>query len=94
LTFIVATRLGDLGVANVSVAQYPYDMKLFLGFIGWCVLFVLCWPLAILALIVFPLVWLVSIPFRLAAYVIGAMLALVQAILFLPARLLGARPRG
>jgi len=42
-------------------------MKLLLLFVGWCLLFVLCWPLALLALIAFPFVWLISIPFRLAS---------------------------
>ena len=67
-------------------------MKLLLTFLVWCVLFVLCWPLAVLALVLFPLVWLLLIPFRLVALVVRASLALVKAIVFLPARLLGHRP--
>ena len=67
-------------------------MKLLRTFLVWCVLFVLCWPLAVLALVLFPLVWLLLIPFRLAAIVVRASLALVKAILFLPARLLGQKP--
>jgi hypothetical protein len=66
-------------------------MKLLLLLIGWFVLLTLCWPLAILALILFPLVWLVLLPFRIIGITIGAMLALLRAILFLPARLLGGR---
>ncbi|MBI3414046.1 MAG: hypothetical protein HY043_01795 [Verrucomicrobia bacterium] len=67
-------------------------MKLLLTFLIWCVLFVLCWPLALLALILFPIVWLIAIPFRLAAVVVAAGLAFLKALLFLPARLLGHKP--
>jgi hypothetical protein len=67
-------------------------MKTLLLFIGWCILFVLCWPLALLALILLPLVWLLCLPFRVASMVVGAVLALIRAILFLPARLLGWKP--
>lgn len=62
-------------------------------FIGWCILFVLCWPLALLALVAAPLVWLVSLPLRLLGITLEAVFAVVRALLFLPARLLGARPR-
>lgn len=62
-------------------------------FIGWCILFVLCWPLALLALVLWPVVWLVSLPFRLIGITFGAVFALLKAILYLPARILGhARP--
>jgi hypothetical protein len=60
-------------------------------FVAWCILFVLAWPLALLALVLFPLVWLLSLPFRLVGITVGAMFALLNAILFLPARLLGHR---
>jgi len=65
-------------------------MKLLLLLIGWCILFVLCWPLALLALIVFPFVWLISLPLRLGGITLEAVFALLKGILFLPARLLGA----
>lgn len=58
----------------------------------WTVLFILCWPLALLALLAWPLVWLLSIPLRLIGIGVGGVLALVQAVVFLPARLLGWRP--
>jgi hypothetical protein len=58
----------------------------------WCILLVLCWPLAVLALVVWPVVWLLALPFRLAGAVVAAALALIRALLFLPARLLGGRP--
>jgi hypothetical protein len=60
----------------------------------WCVAFVLCWPVALLALILFPFVWLVSLPFRLIGISVNALLALISALLFLPARLLGWRRCG
>lgn len=60
-------------------------------FIGWCLLFVLCWPLALLALVLAPLVWLISLPLRLIGIGVGAVFALLRAVLFLPARLLGYR---
>jgi hypothetical protein len=60
-------------------------------FVVWCLLFVLCWPIAILAIFLWPLVWLVSLPFRLVGISIEALFALLRAILFLPARVLGYR---
>jgi hypothetical protein len=57
----------------------------------WCVLLVLCWPVAILALILWPFVWLLSIPFRLVGLSFEAIFALLRSILFLPARVLGYR---
>jgi hypothetical protein len=62
-----------------------------LVFLGWCLLLVLCWPLAILALVLWPLVWLLSLPFRALAISFEAVFALLRAILFLPARILGYR---
>lgn len=59
-----------------------------LKFLLWCLLFVLCWPLALLALLLYPIVWLVLLPFRLLGIAVGGALALVAAIIFLPARLL------
>ena len=66
-------------------------MKSLLVIIGWCLLLVLCWPLAILAIVLWPLVWLLSLPFRLVGITFEAMFALLRAILFLPARLFGYR---
>jgi hypothetical protein len=63
-------------------------------FIAWCVLFVLCWPLALLALLLWPIVWLVSLPFRLIGITFEALFALLKAILMLPARVLGYRGKG
>ncbi|MCU0772843.1 MAG: hypothetical protein MUE94_13895 [Verrucomicrobia bacterium] len=64
-------------------------MKMLILFLLWCVLFVLSWPVAIAALILLPLLWLLSIPFRMLGWLVEATLALIKSILFLPARLLG-----
>jgi len=58
------------------------------GFLIWCVLFVLCWPLALLVAVLIPLVWLIVLPFRIAFAVAGWMLGLVFGILLLPFRLI------
>lgn len=60
-----------------------------LTFICWLLLWVLCWPLALLALILWPIVWLLSLPFRLIGITCEAVFALLRAVLFLPARILG-----
>lgn len=57
-------------------------------FLLWCILLVLCWPLALLALIAYPFVWLVSVPFRLVGITLHGVFALLSAIFMLPARLL------
>ncbi|MFZ2987641.1 hypothetical protein [Ideonella sp.] len=67
-------------------------MKTLLLFTGWCLLLVLAWPVALLALLLFPLIWLLSLPFRLVGITLDAVFALLKAVLFLPARLLGHRP--
>jgi hypothetical protein len=59
-------------------------------FLLWCILFVLCWPLALAALVLYPIVWLLLLPFRLVGIAVGGALELVSAIIFLPARLLRA----
>jgi hypothetical protein len=66
-------------------------MTTLLLFVGWCLLFVLSWPLALLALVLAPLVWLLSLPFRLLGITLVAVFALLAAVLMLPARLLRGR---
>lgn len=63
-----------------------------LTLLGWLILLILCWPLALLALILWPLVWLISLPFRLVGITFEALFALLRAILLLPARVLGYKP--
>jgi hypothetical protein len=57
-------------------------------FLLWCLLFVLCWPLALLALVLYPLVWLLLLPFRLVGIAVEGVFELLKAILLLPARVL------
>ena len=57
-------------------------------FLLWCILFVLCWPLALLALVLYPLVWLLLLPFRLVGIAVEGVLGLVRGIILLPARVL------
>ena len=66
-------------------------MKALILFVGWCILFVLAWPVALLALVLFPLVWLIALPFRLLGIAVEGVFALLKALLFLPARILGHR---
>jgi hypothetical protein len=54
----------------------------------WCLLLVVCWPLALLALILYPIVWLILLPFRIVGIAVGGVFELLRAIMFLPARVL------
>jgi len=58
------------------------------AFFLWCILFVLCWPLALLALVLYPIVWLLLLPFRIVGIAVQGVLALVWAVVMLPFRLL------
>ena len=61
------------------------------SFLLWCILFVICWPLALLALLLWPLVWLITLPFRLLGIAVEGVFGLLRAIVMLPARVLGGR---
>ena len=63
-----------------------------LKFLLWCILLFLCWPLALLALIVYPIVWVLLIPFRFAGIAVGGVLELIGEIIMLPVRLLRRSP--
>lgn len=58
-------------------------------FLLWLILFALCWPLAIIALLLYPLIWLILIPFRLLGIAVNGVLALFKALIMMPARILG-----
>jgi hypothetical protein len=60
------------------------------AFLLWCILFVLCWPLALLAVVLYPFVWILLLPFRLVGIAVHGALELVWAVVMLPARLLSA----
>jgi hypothetical protein len=62
-----------------------------LTFLLWCLLFVLCWPVALIALVLYPIVWLLLLPFRIVGIAVGGVLHLLWAIVTLPARVLGYR---
>lgn len=64
-----------------------------LSFVLWLVLLFLCWPLALLALVLYPLIWLISLPFRLIGIGVEGVFQLLRAIVMLPARILGGNPR-
>jgi len=70
-------------------------MRLFVGLVLWCILAVLCLPLAILVVVLFPVIWVVALPFRVAGIVVEALLATLRAVLMLPSRvmMLGYRAR-
>ena len=58
-----------------------------LKFVLWCILFVMCWPLALAALVLYPIVWLLLLPFRIVGIAVGSVLALIWALAVLPARI-------
>ncbi|HET9791910.1 MAG TPA: hypothetical protein VFR08_11445 [Candidatus Angelobacter sp.] len=58
------------------------------SFLLWCLLLIVCWPLALMALVIYPFVWLLLLPFRIVGIAVGGVLELLKAVLFLPARVL------
>jgi hypothetical protein len=64
-----------------------------LTFLLWCILSLFCWPLALLVLVLYPLVWLLLLPFRLLGFAVEGVLELLKAIILLPARILGGPRR-
>jgi hypothetical protein len=63
-----------------------------LKFLLWCILLVLCWPIALLALVLYPIVWILLLPFRIVGIAVGGVLGIVRGIVMLPARVLSGRP--
>jgi hypothetical protein len=63
------------------------------AFLLWCILLVLCWPVALLFLILYPIVWLLLLPFRILGFAVEGVLELIKAIIFLPARVLSGPRR-
>jgi len=62
------------------------------AFLLWVILFILCWPVAIAALLLYPIIWLLLLPFRLLGLVVSGVFEFLRALVFLPARILGGRP--
>jgi uncharacterized membrane protein (DUF485 family) len=75
-----------------EAASYHAPEATMVKFLLWLILFILCWPVALIALVAFPFVWLILLPFKLVGIAVGGVLAFLKALLFLPARLLGGRP--
>jgi hypothetical protein len=67
---------------------FSEGVSLMLKFLIWCVLFVMCWPLALVALVLYPIVWLLLLPFRIVGIAVGSALALVWALVILPAKVI------
>lgn len=88
-----AVRMQDGPVRwrHSTITRGDFEVKTLILFVGWCILFVLAWPVALLALVLFPVVWLLVLPFRLVGIAVDAVFALLKALLFLPARVLGHR---
>jgi hypothetical protein len=84
---LIVRRMDSFATTQPSDAA----MKVLLLIIAWCVLFVLSWPIALLALIAAPVVWLLSLPLRLIGVCVESILALLRAVMLLPARVLGHR---
>ena len=59
-----------------------------LTFLMWCILFVVCWPLALMALVLYPIIWLILLPFRILGFAVGSVLDLIKSIILLPSRVL------
>ncbi len=66
-------------------------MKFLLLVICWCILFALSWPLAVLAVLLFPIIWIIALPFRLAGAVLDGLIGFIRAVCLFPARILGLR---
>jgi hypothetical protein len=86
-----ATRIRILVEIVTGVQSRPGESGgPMIKFLLWCILFVLCWPLALLALVLYPIVWLLLLPFRIVGIAVGGVLELVTAIITLPVRVLRA----
>jgi len=78
------------GLPVHAIALAHEALEAMVKFLLWCILLVFCWPLALVALVLYPLVWLLLLPFRIVAIAVDGVLELVRAIIFLPARVLRA----
>jgi hypothetical protein len=74
------------------LVQAKFPMNVLIAFLLWCLLFVLCWPLALLALFLAPVIGLILLPFWLLGVCVGGVFALLKTLLLLPARLAGWKP--
>src|SRR6266566_53181 len=95
-TSAILQEVSDKQVGGTSNCIHPYTISeelqevIVLTFLLWCFLFVMCWPVALLALVLYPFIWLLLLPFRLVGIAVHGVLALFSAAIMLPARLLSA----
>ena len=75
-------------VGGLQLIAAPRVFQSMLKFLLWCLLFVVCWPLAVLALLLYPLVWILLLPFRLVGIAVEGVLGLLRGLFMLPARVL------
>jgi len=80
--------VGGWWVTGTQLSALIHVLRLMLKFLLWCILFVLCWPLALLALFVYPIVWLLVLPLRIVGIAVDGVLGLLRGIFMLPARVL------
>src|SRR5262245_9708645 len=85
-----ANRLNDKAWNFIPVRIVTKKGGCMVTFLLWCLLLVVCWPLALLALVLYPLVWLILLPFRIVGIAVGGVLELIWALVTLPARILKA----
>ena len=85
---VIETLERDAGAPNGTATGWCPSHLTMAKFLLWCILLVLCWPLALLALILYPVVWLLLLPFRLLGIAVGGVFALLAAIIMFPARVL------
>lgn len=76
---------------NWLIFCQPPDMRVFIGLILWFMLLALCWPLALIMLVMFPLVWLVLLPFRIVGLTLEVVIKFIGAVLMFPFRVLGMK---
>jgi hypothetical protein len=77
------------GRTSRASTAYNISERAMLKFLIWCVLFVLCWPIAIAALVLYPIVWLLLLPFRVVGIAVGSVLVLIWGLVTLPVRVVG-----
>ncbi len=102
---LASARAGEGALRNTPLLQpYPFTGSFsaesflsvaenieMLTFLVWVLLFIVCWPIAILALVLYPIVWLVLLPLRILGFAVGGVLAFLKGLFFLPARVLGVK---
>jgi len=84
--------VGEGSVSDLQRGSAIFVLRSMVKFLLWLLLLVVCWPLALLALVLYPIVWLLLLPFRLAGIVVDGVFEFLRSLVLLPARALGSRP--